>query len=252
MHRIFYQFEGATPAPGDEVRIIGEEARHALRVKRLETGHRLEVIDGSGTLAHASVLGSEKLGKRDGWALLLTVESVLEAPRDIPHIDVRSAVPKGPRLESMVDALSQVGAATWGPLISERAVVDPREGKLSRLERVVEESAKQCGRAWLMEIAPRTFIDDLQGLGEHLVVADASGEPYKPTGSNFITLAVGPEGGWSQSELDKLRQSGARVCAFGTHVMRIETAVVSACAIMLDAEQRDRVVPGTPGREDTP
>ena len=65
-------------------------------------------------------------------------------------------------------------------------------------------------------------------------------------------MLFGPEGGWSQGELDKLRASGARVCAFGTHVMRIETAVVSACAIMIDAEQRDKAEPGTHGRKDTP
>lgn len=252
MHRIFYQFEGATPAPSDEVRIIGEEARHAIRVKRLEKGESVELIDGSGLIAQATVHGSEKLGKREGWALVARIDAVSRAISERPRVDVRSAVPKGPRLESMIDTLSQVGAASWGPLVSERIVVDPREGKLSRLERVVEESAKQCGRAWLMEISPRTFIQDLIETGDQLVVADASGEPYEALGSDAVVLVVGPEGGWTTDELTKLREGGARVCRFGTHVMRIEAATVAACAIMLDAEQRARAASGTPEQEDTP
>lgn len=78
-----------------------------------------------------------------------------------------------------------------------------------------------------------------------VVVADASGEPYEAAGEEMIMLAIGPEGGWSEKELNKLRKSGARVCSFGTHILRIETAAVTACSVILDHEQRAAARLGT-------
>ena len=249
MHRIFYQHDGITPSPGDSVQIVGEEARHALRVKRLGEGYRVELIDGSGLLAKATVTGSEKLGKRDGWAVNLQIDAVSRAEPIRPQVLVRSAVPRGPKLEGMIEGLSQIGASGWGPLITERAVVDPREGKLMRMERVVEESAKQCGRAWLMEITPKATLADLLESDIPIVVADASGDRYEAKGDEMILLAVGPEGGWSEKELSQLKQAGARVCSFGDNVLRIETAAVTACVVILDHEQRAAIMPGTQKQE---
>ena len=252
MHRISLASTGEPLESGSDVRITGEEARHAVKVKRLETGDHLELLSGRGQIAQATVLGAEKLGKKDGWAIDLRVESVRRAPPVYPQIDVRSAVPKGPRLEEMIEQLSQVGAATWGPLIAERSVVNPREGKLSRLDRICEESAKQCGRAWLMQIEQVLQFKQLLDAPGPVVVADASGEPYKPMRAQRLTLAVGPEGGWTDAELELLRRSGAKVARFGSHVMRVETAAVAACLIIMDQEQRQGPPPGIPGQEDTP
>jgi len=249
MHRIFYQHDGITPSPGDSVLIVGEEARHALRVKRLGMGYRVELIDGSGMLAKATVTGTEKLGKRDGWAVNLQIDAISRAEPVRPQILVRSAVPRGPKLEALIEGLSQVGASGWGPLITEHAVVDPREGKLMRMERVVEESAKQCGRAWLMEITPRTTLNDLLASDIPVVVADASGKRYEASGDEMILLAVGPEGGWAPNELSQLKESGARVCSFGANVLRIEMAAITACVVILDHEQRAANKPGTQQQE---
>lgn len=249
MHRIFYQHDGQAPSPGDNVQIVGEEAKHAVRVKRLGDGAQVEIIDGSGLLAQATLTGTEKLGKREGWALNARIDSVSRADPIRPQVIVRSAVPRGPKLEGMIEGLSQIGASGWGPLITERAVVDPREGKMHRMERVVEESAKQCGRPWLMEIQPRVMLRDVLESDIPVVVADASGERYEPTGDAMILLAVGPEGGWSDKELAKLRKSGARICSFGSNIMRIETAAVTACSIILDHEQRAALSAGTKGQE---
>lgn len=252
MHRISLASSEPAIEAGMEIRIDGEEARHAVKVKRLEPGEPIELLTGQGLVARASVVGCEKLGKKEGWAIDVRVESLRRVAPASPQIDVRSAVPKGPRLEEMIDQLSQVGAASWGPVISQRAVVNPREGKLSRLSRVCEESAKQCGRAWLMQIEPAVGWQDLLGAPGPVVVADASGEPYAPMGIQRLTLAVGPEGGWTEGELDELRRSGARIARFGPHAMRVETAAVAACAIALDTEQRQRPPAGIPTQEEMP
>lgn len=248
MHRILLTDHDQPLTEGVTLRITGEEARHALRVKRLAPGDRLEIADGQGTSAHAEITGSEKLGK-GAWAIDVRLSQIRQVGPIHPRVEVYSGVPKGPRLEGMIEALSQAQADAWGPLITDRSVVDPRDAKLARLDRVAEESLKQCGRSHLMEIRSRTFLPDLlarPATPESLVIADASGEPYEATGHEAITILVGPEGGWTEKELEKCRAAGARICTFGSAIMRIETAVVAACAIVRDHEQRHPARAGTP------
>ncbi|MEO1511027.1 MAG: RsmE family RNA methyltransferase [Planctomycetota bacterium] len=228
---------------GGTIEILGEEAHHAARVKRLEPGQPLELLDGSGVVARAEVAEIVKLGKKAGWALHARVIEIERLPQPEPRLTVLSAAPKGPRLETMIDQLSQIGVASWAPLSCTRSVVDPRAGKLDRLSRVTLEAAKQSGRAWAMTVERGASFRD--AIGEGVVIADASGKPYQPTGARELTLLVGPEGGWTDAELDQARAAGATVAGFGRHVMRIETAAVVAAGIVLSAEDQLRAK-GTP------
>ena len=236
MHRIIVQSLIGCSS-GGSVTVLGDEAHHAAKVKRLTTGDAVEILDGAGHIATARLLASVKLGKQQGWSIELAISEIRSVPPMVPALTVRSAVPKGPRLETMIDQLSQIGVAAWGPVGSTRSVVDPRQGKLDRLERVCLEAIKQSGRAWAMRIEQSIPLISLPS-GPSLIVADASGDPFDPvaatnTGGAGITLAVGPEGGWTAEELDRFRSQGAQVARFGPHVMRIETAAVAAAAIIM-------------------
>lgn len=227
--------------PGDDVVIDGEEARHAVRVKRLEVGQDVELFNGRGRVVVAKVSGSRKHPRTHAWELVVRATAVEERPAPRPRLEVWTAVPKGARLEEMIDQLSQVGAAAWAPLSAVRSVVDPREGKMERLLRVAAESAKQCGRDWLLEIGNGgTLKEALKAPG--VIVADASGDGYKPSGSDDaggqLRLLIGPEGGWTADELRSSADAGARVCSFGRNVMRVETAAVVAAGIVLEAFRR--------------
>ena len=230
------------PAPGTLLAIDGEEAHHAVRVKRLEPGEPVELLTGAGLIAESSFDHAEKLGKKGGWRVIVRLDRLREEPKLTPRVEVRSAAPKGPRLEWMIDQLAQVGAASWGPLLTARSVTEPRDGKRQRLMRVAAEAAKQCGRAWTLEIGPERNLDAAIKRGSDqdavLVVADASGEPYEPIGRESVRLLVGPEGGFDDGELDQLRSAGARVASFGPHTMRVETASVVAAASIIEHERR--------------
>ncbi|MEM8757355.1 MAG: RsmE family RNA methyltransferase [Planctomycetota bacterium] len=240
MHRILAP-SLSSDAAGALVEIDGDEARHAARVKRLEPGEPVELLSGAGLVGIGRHLEAVKLGKTrsnaPGWAIRIRVERVEDRPPPVPALHVRAPAPKGPRLEGLIEQLSQIGAAAWGGLSTKRSVVDPRQGKLDRLERTCQESVKQSGRAWAMSIGRTVPLAAALDEAGPAVVADASGEPYQPTGDARLTLLVGPEGGWTDAELDRCRQAGARVCSFGRHVMRIETAAVAAAAIILNAER---------------
>lgn len=235
-HRIL--LPEARLAPGQRLEVAGPEAHHALRVKRLGEGDLIEVLDGRGTRANAAVAGIERRGRGE-WTLVAEVrEAAQEAPVR-PAVRVLAAAPKGPRLEEMLDQLSQVGAASWAPLMTARTVVSPRMGRLLRAERIAQESAKQCGRSWVMEIGdPTPLVDALSRAGTRVVLADVSGDPFEHDGAEDVTLLVGPEGGFSEGEVRGARQAGAAVCRFGLHTMRVETAAVVAAAIVLDGAAR--------------
>ena len=227
--------------------IGGEEAHHALRVKRLNVGDRLELLDGRGVRALGVIRETRKLGKSGGWEIAVTVERREHEARAVPSLHVLTGVPKGERFEMLVDQLSQVGAASWAMLRSQHASVDPSEHRIDRLARIAGEASKQCGRAWSLMIEPERSFDDV--LRERAnsgapgacptacVVAHVSGGEYRATGAEEITLLIGPQGDWSERELQSARDAGVQIAKFGLHVMRVETAAAAAASCILYAER---------------
>lgn len=237
MHRILID---EMPGAGDVCRVMGEEARHAVRVKRLEAGESVELLDGRGRVAGASVRGSERSGGKGEWSLLVDVLEVREVARVRPRVEVFSPAAKGDRLEEMIDGLSQVGAASWSALRAVRGGEEPRGNRVARLHRIAREAAKQCGRAWSLEIGEGVTLSDaleVGGGGAWAIMADASGGAFAagllPAGAQAVRLLIGPEGGWEPGEVEQARRVGALVCGFGPHVMRIEQAGVVAAGILL-------------------
>lgn len=230
MHTLFLS---DLPPHDERLSIEGDEASHALRSKRLGPGEVLRVIDGKGAVLIAEVLEARR-------SLVLRVTERRFEGRASPEVHVWSATPKGPRIAELVEGLVQVGAASWTPMQTKLGVVDPRESKLERMERVVVEASKQSGRAWLMEVRDkRTFADGLRvsGADEALVLADAGGEPHRSSGAGAVRVLIGPEGGFTKEEVDAARSAGARIVNFGRHTMRIETAAVVAAAIVMKEER---------------
>lgn len=223
----------ASRALGEVLIISGEEADHARRVKRLEIGDRVTLLTGRGTTALAEVADA----RRDFRVRLLSIDA---APPVTPAVDVLAATPKGPRLDDMIDALAQAGARSWRPLRTKLGVVDPREGKLARMERIAREASKQSLRAWdLALLEPVDFAAAIAPTSPGLlVIADRDARPYPRAGAAEIRLLIGPEGGWTPAELAQAREAGAVAASFGPHTMRIELAAAIACAIVLDIERR--------------
>jgi len=230
MHTLL--LEGLEPGAG-EATVEGEEARHAARVKRLREGDLLRVLNGRGLVATARVVEAKR-------RLVLRIEDErVEAPVS-PRVDVWSATPKGARVEEMVDALVQTGAASWTAMSTRRGVVDPREAKLARVERIALEALKQSARPWAMGLGEKSSLEQALSAdsGAAVVLADASGGAYQASGAPVIRLLIGPEGGFEESEVSAARGAGAQIVSFGPHTMRIEVAAPVGVALILDAERR--------------
>lgn len=213
-----------------ELLIEGDEAEHALRSKRLRAGEAVRVINGRGAIARGTIIDAKR-------RLTLRIEECHEEPPIEPRVDVWSATPKGPRIAELVEGLVQCGAASWSPMSTAWGVVDPRESKLARLERVVAEATKQSARAWLMKIGHKRAFEEALAPEEgcDIILADARGPWYHPVGAPRTRLLVGPEGGFTEKEVESARQAGARLARFAACTMRIETAAPIAAGVVLFA-----------------
>lgn len=241
LHRIYCE-SSLPPAGGvgTNVQVGGDEAHHAIRVKRVVAGDRVELRDGRGGVASARVAATHKSKSSGEWELVLAVESVAAVPPREPDIEVCTAAPKGDHLEEMVDQLSQLGANRWRMLECEHGVVEPRTGKLDRLRRRALESMKQSGRAWLMEIGEPISFAAALGPREApdartlVLVAEAGGGSviglFAAPPPRRVRLLVGPEAGWSPAERDELRRGLATLVSFAPDVLRIETAAAAGVA----------------------
>lgn len=202
------------PEPADD------DAHHLFRVLRLRDGETVTVSDGAGSWRPTTVAGHSLLPAGE-------VEFVAAAQQ----VTVATAIPKGDRLEWMVQKLTEVGVAEIVFLHCERSVVrwtgERATKQLERQQRVAREAASQSRRVWLPRLTgPLPYADVVAG-GE-CVVADPSGTPFERA-AGPITVVVGPEGGLTAQELG----IAPSVRRWGTNILRVETAAVIAAASFL-------------------
>lgn len=232
------------PPVGAHVELPAGESRHAVRVLRLEQGQAVRLADARGAEASGVIL---EIGPPVCCRVLTRAEPASRPGRLV----VASATPKGGRVDTMVDGLTQAGVDRWVPLLSDRAVVTPRETKLDRLRRVADAACKQSGRRGRLEIsspmAPAVLLHSLghapaRGAVLFLdppapsgtVAADLTGIHVPPRGPWL--LMIGAEGGWSDAERAQIAAAGGRRWCLGPTVLRIETAAVAAAVIIRAAE----------------
>jgi len=144
-------------------------------------------------------------------------------------------------VESLVEKLVELGVASLVPLVTERGVAQPIEKALDRLRRMVIEASKQCGRNQLMEIETPGSLDDFcqahADFPGRLIahpdetVATLDRSSLKAGSSQATAVAVGPEGGFSEAELQVASQYGWQQVSLGPRILRVETAAVLLAAL---------------------
>jgi 16S rRNA (uracil1498-N3)-methyltransferase len=231
-----------TPSPPEHGRgvLTGDEARHLAKVLRAREGDAVVLFDGSGREWPARVT---RIG-RDTVDLDVGEPSV-DAAVAGTRLTLAVALPKGDRQKWMVEKLTELGVARLVPLETTRGVAEATEAARARLERVVIEACKQCGRNTLMEIATGRRLDQLladHGAGSHVVIADPAGRPLAagavPATATDVVALVGPEGGFTTDEVAAAERAGAARVALGPHILRVETAAIALAARFVAAAPR--------------
>lgn len=207
------------------------EAQHAIKVMRNGVGDEIELFDGVGGLASAVITAVER---REVTVKVEQVQKVEEAAGE--KLVVAVASPRGDRMKWMVEKLTELGVASCIPLETERSVTYPGQGKLSKLEATVISACKQCRRLRAMEIGqPQTLAEVLgdQSATFWLAHPEASEQPGgaeshssggKPQAQH--TVLIGPEGGFSDDEVQLIRSKGANLISWPNTILRIETAAI--------------------------
>ncbi len=240
MSERFYCPDAATCA-GDRLTLGGDEARHLGRVLRAGVGEEVEVFDGLGFATRAEVveIGKDRVELRPVGQPLPDREAPV-------HLTLATAVPKGDRFDWLVEKATELGVARLVPLRTERSVVDPRGAKLERLRHVVVEASKQCGRNRLMAIESPTSWGELLGrVGRNTVrlVAHPGGLPFagwpQPPRGGSAVVAVGPEGGFTDAEIEAARAAGWGKLGLGATLLRVETAGLTAVARVMAGQESE-------------
>lgn len=198
------------------------EAHHVFKVLRARPGDPVEVADAGGGLSLAEISGDRAA----------TVVERLEAGFGEVEVVLYQAVPKGSRMDLVVEKATEVGATRIVPLLTEHGEVTPREGKLGRWRRVAEAAARQSLRLRVPEVSgPTVFAEALREAGEGVLLHNAPGlDDVEEAVGMGARLFVGPEGGWSEAELEEAREAGLSLAGLGPYRLRSETAGVVAVA----------------------
>jgi len=232
------------PEAGDVVDLDLEEARHATGARRLSVGDRIVLFEGEGCLARAELA---EIGARRVRARLLDRARV---PAERPLLHLASALPKGDRQATLLGMATQLGMSSFTPLVCERSVVRARAEMPERWGRLLREACKQSRRAHLPRLAAAAEpaeIADRREPGAPLFMLHPGGAPLAdrllglvPGRTDALHLLVGPEGGFSDDEVEGVRSQGGEVVCLGSGILRTETAAVAALAVSAAILSRTR------------
>ena len=216
---------------GVELRLDDAQAHRLRDVLRLRIGDGLTVFDGRGHERAARIAAADAAS-----VTLQLGEERRPAPEPPLPVTLVCAFPRGQRGDWLVEKATELGVAAIVPRSADRSVLRPGEGRIERWRRIAIEAAEQCGRASLPEFdaePPPDAMRLLADLDAPLSIAGAisAADPPPPA----VALYVGPEGGWSPEERERLLDGGARPVGLGPRRLRVETAAIVGVAQVLAA-----------------
>lgn len=226
------------PLPdADELLLLGDEGRHAAKVKRLAVGEDVLVSDGRGALADCVVAQV----RPDG--LVLHVKARRTHPEPRPRLVVVQALPKGDRGELAVEVMTELGVDEIVPWSAARAITQwraDRAGKgLAKWRRTAQEAAKQSRRARVPVVAEladtAAVVERVRAAAAAFVLhedAEAALASHELPVEGEIVVVVGPEGGVADDELARFTEAGAVAVRMGEPVLRTSTAGAAALAAL--------------------
>jgi 16S rRNA (uracil1498-N3)-methyltransferase len=229
-------------AAGDRVAFAPDDARKLVTVLRKRSGDRVQVVD-SGGVAYAATLDV------DGDA----VRAMLDEPLDRGGVEsalrvtIAQAVPKGQKMDLVVEKTTELGAHAIVPVRSARVIGDETsQAKVERWRRIAKSAAQQSGRVRVPDVADVNDWDALLATFsryDRVYVPWELAEP-KPLRAVFdrgladvttVLVVIGPEGGFAADEIDRARAAGATPVSLGRRILRTETAALVVLSAMLYA-----------------
>ncbi len=250
MRQFLLTLPGPDPAVvGDALTLDPDESRHIKTVLRTEADQILELTDGRG-FRYAGRLVSER-GAPPAVEIISRHQDRTEGRP--PQLVLALAVVKGKRFDWALEKACELGAHVIIPLQTEYGVIEPSGGKQQRWKAILKSALKQSGRCLLPRLTEfRTLAETLQQTAGPVWYGASPGAerergnhgsvPVTATRLGGVTpgelmVCIGPEGGWSSTELDLLTAAGAGPLDLGPHVLRTETAAAAALVVLQQRRQ---------------
>ena len=225
---------------GELYTLTGENAHHAGRVLRLRPGETLTLCDGAGTDFDCTVEQAEK------DEVVCRVQAVHPSETE-PRQDMTlfMALPKGDKMDFIVQKAVECGACEVVPFISKRCVSRPDAKQLAkkteRWQRIAYEAAKQCGRGIIPQVGSTIDISKIPALispeNTGILFYECAETPLREAVGEFtrnIDIVIGSEGGFEQSEAEKLIAAGLKCASLGKRILRCETAPIAAISVLMN------------------
>jgi 16S rRNA (uracil1498-N3)-methyltransferase len=227
-----------------ELSLQGDEARHAARSLRMRVGESFIATDLQGCCYLATIMNIDEIGKHE-LIVRSAIDDVLPEHNE-PTVSVeliQGILNQPSKFEEIIERCTEIGISVFTPIVSER--VERNNLKRERLEKLLRTACKQAHRARMPLLQPvRSFDEALEAASsarKTLILLHEGADLSKSlriasdaNSGNGIALVIGPEGGFSDTEVE-LAQSkySAFVASLGPRRLRAETAAFTASAIAL-------------------
>ncbi|MDD4179695.1 MAG: 16S rRNA (uracil(1498)-N(3))-methyltransferase [Candidatus Margulisbacteria bacterium] len=228
--------------------ITGPAVHHLRDVLRLKAGEAIDLLDGLGNIHHAKII---TLGKERISCQVLSSEKMLTEPA--VKVALAQALPKAAKMDLIIEKCTELGVTSIIPLITART--EAKTAKLERWQKIAKAAAEQSGRAIIPEItSPLKFANVLQLKDQYdlalipweleqetklkqALISKFPNSPIRITQSPNILILIGPEGGFTQQEIELAKNAGFTPVSLGKTILRTETAGLAAlAAIMYELE----------------
>ncbi|OGC10862.1 hypothetical protein A3J90_01670 [candidate division WOR-1 bacterium RIFOXYC2_FULL_37_10] len=254
MHRFFvphYQIEK------DQIFIFGSDINHIVNVLRMTNGDKLEVFDSFANTYKAKI--KEIQNNKIICSILKTSKDNKEAA---VKVSLAQCLPKGKKMDLIIQKTTELGVFDIIPVESERSVPkieDKADKKIEHWQKIAKEASEQSGRTIVPEIKPlikfETLIKSCPKYDLKLIPWEGEQnnnlkkficcrEKFNPKGSdsnrcllkspplldNGILILIGPEGGFSQNEVESAKQNSFIPISLGKRILRTETAAIALLA----------------------
>ena len=227
----------ADEVSGNQAALVGAHAAHLAVVLRARVGQCFDIATGEAL--------------RSGRITSVTPERVeFELGEEIPpsgtaNVSLLLAIFKFDRMEWAIEKCTELGIARMVPVIARRTdshLVAASAKRVERWRRIAVQASEQSRRASPPEIADPVKLPEAMALtaGLKIVLSEVEEQSQlrdiQPSGE--VMLAIGPEGGWTEDELELLQKSGWLSVSLGPTILRAETAAIAATAITMSALNR--------------
>lgn len=231
-----------TQVHDNQIVFTTEQHHYLTHVIRLRTGDEFEAIDGNGScyLAAITTAGAQIM------RIAMTVSQEFAQP-----VILICALPKGNNFDDLVRACTELGVTTIFPAISDRTLLNPSPQKLQRWRKIAQEAAEQSERLVVPTVEePRAlktifmelvnpaykYLCEARGEHSHLLTVLQSSELIDLP----IVIAIGPEGGWTDGEIELAISHNFQLVSLGANILRTITAPIVALSIIGAAIDRAR------------